>query len=167
MKQGRVPVSEKIKTCLWFATEAEDAAKLYTSLVPHSKIDSVQRSPADNPGTKAGAVLVVEFTLGGRAFMGLNGGQDTQQSNKVSTCVMCDDQAETDKIWDALLADGGKPQACGWLIDRWGHTWQITPKRLVELMADPDPARAKRVMESMMTMIKIDIAALEKAAGTN
>lgn len=157
-------MTEIIKTCLWFATEAEEAAKLYTSLVPNSRIDHVQKSPADNPGTSEGSVLVVEFTLGGRAFMGLNGGRDEPHSNKVSTVIETQDQAETDRIWDALLAGGGKPMACGWLNDRWGHAWQVTPRRLMELMADPNPKRAKAAMQAMMEMIKIDIAALEKAA---
>jgi len=157
-------MSDKIKTCLWFATEAEEAAALYTSLIPNSRIDHVQRSPADNPGGSKGSVLVVEFTLAGRAFMGLNGGRDEPHSNKISTSVSCEDQAETDRMWEALLADGGKPQACGWLNDRWGHAWQIVPKQLTALMSDPDPARAQRAMQAMMTMIKIDVAALISAA---
>lgn len=157
-------MSDKVKICLWFATEAEEAATHYTSLIPNSRIDSVQRSPADNPGGKAGDVLVVEFTLGGRSFMGLNGGTDVPHSNKVSISVECDDQAETDKIWDALLEGGGNPQMCGWLNDRWGHAWQIVPRILPQYLSDPDPAKAKRVMEAMMTMIKLDVAALEAAA---
>lgn len=156
-------MSDKIRTCLWFATEAEAAAELYTSLIPNSRIDRVQRSPADNPGGEKGSVLVVEFTLAGRSFMGLNGGRDEVHSNKVSLALECEDQAETDRVWDALLA-GGKAQMCGWLNDRWGHAWQITPRQLTELMADPDPARAARAMQAMMTMIKIDVAELMRAA---
>ena len=156
-------MNDKVRTCLWFAGEAEEAAKVYTSIIPNSRIDRVQRSPADNPGGEKGSVLVVEFTLAGRSFMALNGGRDEPHSNKVSMSLACEDQAETDRVWKALL-DGGKAQMCGWLNDRWGHAWQITPKRLTQLMADPDPARAARAMQAMMTMIKIDVAELERAA---
>jgi predicted 3-demethylubiquinone-9 3-methyltransferase (glyoxalase superfamily) len=156
-------MTDKVRTCLWFATGAEEAATLYTSLIPDSRIDSVQRSPADNPSCKTGDVLVVEFTLGGRAFQGLNGGTALPPSNSMSLSVLCEDQAEVDRIWYGLL-EGGATQACGWLNDRWGHAWQIVPKILPHYLADPDPAKAKRVMEAMMTMIKLDLAALEAAA---
>ena len=154
----------KITPCLWFDKSAEEAANFYITLFPDSRIDHVQRSPADNPSMKAGGVLVVEFTLAGQQYMGLNGGPQFTFSEAVSFQVRTEDQAETDRLWDALIANGGQESECGWLKDRWGLSWQITPKRLMELIADPDPGRSRRAMESMMTMRRIDIATLEAAA---
>lgn len=156
---------QKIVPCLWFDGQAEQAANFYTSLLPDSRVDKVVRSPTDTPSGPAGMVLVVEFTLAGQRYMGLNGGPQFPFTEAVSFQIYCDDQAEVDRLWAALTADGGSPSVCGWLKDRWGLSWQIVPKRLTELMKDPDPARAKRAMEAMMTMGKIDIAALEKAVG--
>jgi predicted 3-demethylubiquinone-9 3-methyltransferase (glyoxalase superfamily) len=154
-----------LSTCLWFDKQAEEAANFYVSLLPDSRIDGVKRSPADYPNGKEGDVLVVEFTLGGRPFMALNGGPEFKFDEAVSMVVLTDGQEETDRYWEALLADGGEPSMCGWLKDRFGLSWQVTPRQLPKLLADPDPARAKRAMEAMMEMVKIDIAALEAAAG--
>lgn len=154
----------KIAPCLWYGHDAEDAAKLYVSLLPNSRIDKVQRSPADNPSAREGEVLVVQFTLAGQAFVGLNGGKPAQYTNALSLMIETEDQAETDKLWEGLLAGGGAERQCGWLCDRWGVNWQVTPKRLLQLMADPDPGVARRVAQAMFQMIKIDIAALEAAA---
>jgi predicted 3-demethylubiquinone-9 3-methyltransferase (glyoxalase superfamily) len=153
-----------LSTCLWFDKQAEEAANFYVSIFPNSSIGGVNRSPADYPSGKAGDVLVVEFTLDGRPFMGLNGGPQFKFDEAISMVVTTDGQEETDRYWDALLADGGKPSACGWLKDRFGLSWQVTPKQLPKLLGDPDPARARRAMQAMMDMVKIDIAALERAA---
>jgi len=153
-----------LSTCLWFDEQAEEAANFYVSIFPDSRIDAVNRSPADYPSGKQGDVLVVEFTIDGRRFMGLNGGPQFTFDEAISMVVTTDGQEETDRYWDALLADGGKPSACGWLKDRFGLSWQVTPKQLPKLLGDPDRARAKRAMEAMMNMVKIDIAALERAA---
>lgn len=155
---------DKISPCLWYDDEAEAAARLYVSLFPDSRIDQVTRSPADYPGGKAGDVLVVLFTLAGKTYIGLNGRSRIDYTNGMSLQVECEDQAEVDRLWDALLDGGGSEMACGWLKDRWGVPWQITPRRLTELLADPDPGRARRAMEAMMEMVKIDIAAIERAA---
>ena len=154
----------KITPCLWFDGNAEEAANFYITLLPDSRIRSVQLSPADNPSTPEGAVLVVEFTLAGQDFMGLNGGPQFKFNEAVSFIIDCEDQAEVDRLWDALTADGGKPVQCGWLQDRFGLSWQITPRELPKLLADPDPDRARRAMQAMMGMVKIDVAALRKAA---
>jgi predicted 3-demethylubiquinone-9 3-methyltransferase (glyoxalase superfamily) len=153
----------KIKPCLWFDGVAEEAANFYVSLLPDSRIDRVNRSPADNPSTPAGAVLLVEFTLAGQPFQGLNGGPQFPFTEAVSFSVECEDQAEVDRLWDALTADGGKPVQCGWLKDRFGLSWQIVPKAMGRLMGGSDPAGAKRAMEAMMKMVKLDIAELERA----
>ncbi|MCW1841034.1 VOC family protein [Prosthecomicrobium hirschii] len=154
----------KITTCLWYERDAETAARLYVSLFADSQIDAIHRNPIDGPSGAAGSVLVVEFTLAGRRHMALNGGMAMPYSNAVSIYVDCADQAEVDRLWDALLADGGRPEQCGWLRDRWDVPWQIIPAALPRLIADPDPARASRAMAAMMEMVKIDIAALERAA---
>ena len=155
-------MSDKIMPCIWYdLDQAQEAAELYVSLLPDSRIDHVTRSPTDNPSMKAGGVLTVEFTLAGRAYMGLNGGPQFKHSEAVSFQVLTEDQAETDRLWDALIADGGQASDCGWLRDRWGLSWQITPRRLMELVKDP--VRGRAAMVSMMTMQKIDIATLEAA----
>ena len=150
--------------CLWFAREAEEAARLYTSTIPNSRITRIAKAPSDYPGGKAGDVLTVEFELGGATFMGLNGGSQESYGNAASITVACDTQEEIDRIWAALTGEGGQEIQCGWLRDRWGVPWQVFPKRLVELNASPDPDVAKRVFQAMMTMVKIDLAAIERAA---
>ena len=154
---------EKIIPCLWYDGTAEEAAAFYVSLLPDSRIDSVHRSPADNPSTSEGAVLVVEFTLAGRKYVGLNGGPHFKFNEAISFQVQTDDQAETDRLWDAITGNGGEESMCGWCKDKWGMSWQITPRRLVELTYGSDPEVAKAVFQSMMTMRKIDIATLEAA----
>ncbi|WP_324749441.1 VOC family protein [Sphingomonas sp. LY54] len=153
----------RITPCLWYDGQAEEAANFYVSLLPDSRIDKVMRSPADNPSTPEGAVLTVEFTLAGQSYLALNGGPLFHFTEAVSFMIACDDQVEVDRLWDALTADGGSPSQCGWLKDRFGLSWQIVPRRLMELMSDPDPDRARRVMQAMMEMGKIDIAAIERA----
>ena len=150
--------------CLWFDGKAEEAAAFYTALVPGSRVDRVWRSPADTPSGPAGMVLTVDFTLVGRDFQGLNGGPDFRFNEAVSFVIECEDQAEVDRLWDALAADGGEPGPCGWIKDRFGLSWQIVPRRLNELVEDPDPDRARRAMEAMLRMGKIDVAELERAA---
>ncbi|MGZ8998640.1 MAG: VOC family protein, partial [Allosphingosinicella sp.] len=127
---------DKIIPCLWYDGDAEEAANFYVSLFPGSQVDHVQRSPADNPSTPSGAVLVVEFTLAGQNYIGLNGGPQFKFTEAVSFQVRTEDQAETDRLWDALIGNGGQESQCGWLKDRWGLSWQISPKRLIELVAD-------------------------------
>lgn len=153
----------KITPCLWFDGQAEEAANFYVSLLPDSRIDRVVRSAADTPSGPAGMVLLVEFTLAGQAFMGLNGGPQFPFTEAVSFSIACEDQEEVDRLWDALTADGGKPVQCGWLKDRFGLSWQIVPKAMGKLMAGTDPAGSKRAMEAMMKMVKLDIAELERA----
>lgn len=154
---------DKISTFLWFDGDAEAAAAFYTGLFPDSAITQITRSPMAYPGGAEGAVLTVAFTLSGRSFHAMNGGPGAAFTDAVSLSIDCADQAEVDHYWEALSA-GGTPVACGWIKDRFGLPWQVTPRRLPELLADPDRARAKRVMEAMVTMVKIDLAALEAAA---
>ena len=154
----------KISPCLWFATEAEDAARFYVSLLPDSRIVKVYHAPMDYPGGKRRDVLMVEFELAGASYQALNGGSELPFTNAVSFSITCEDQAEVDRLWDALVSGGGKEVQCGWLNDRYGLPWQIVPKRMLELLGDPDPARAQRAMAAMMTMVKLDVAALEAAA---
>jgi predicted 3-demethylubiquinone-9 3-methyltransferase (glyoxalase superfamily) len=150
--------------CLWFDGDAEEAAALYVSLLPDSEITKVWRAPSDNPSGAEGAVLTVDFTVGGQQFQGLNGGPQFSFSEAVSFVIECDDQAEVDRLWDALTADGGEPGPCGWLKDRFGLSWQIVPKRLNELLDVEDHGVRRRVFEAMMSMHKIDVAQLEVAA---
>lgn len=151
--------------CLWFDGDAEEAAAFYASLVPGSSVDKVWRSPADTPAGPAGQVLVVDFTLAGRRVQGLNGGPEFRFSEAVSFVLECDDQAEVDRLWEGLTADGGEPGPCGWCKDRYGLSWQVVPRRLADLLDDPDPGRARRAMEAMLTMGRIDVAEVERAAG--
>jgi predicted 3-demethylubiquinone-9 3-methyltransferase (glyoxalase superfamily) len=155
---------DRIIPCLWYDHDAEAAASFYVTLLPDSQVDNVVRSPADNPSVKAGGVLVVEFTLAGRPYIGLNSGPLFRFTEAVSFQIRTEDQAETDRLWDAIVSNGGEESMCGWCKDRWGLSWQITPKRLLELNSDPDPARARRAMEAMLKMRRIDIAAVERAA---
>lgn len=153
----------KIAPCLWFDGEAEEAAALYTSLFPDSRIDKVNRSPADNPSTPAGAVLTVDFTLAGQQFIALNGGPDFQFTEAVSFSIDCEDQEEVDRYWDALIDGGGSPSQCGWLKDRFGVSWQVIPKQLPEYLAGSDQEGAARAMEAMLQMGKLDVAKLREA----
>lgn len=159
-------MSDKIIPCLWYDRgQARAAAEFYVSLgLPDSHVDRIQASPSDNPSTTQGEELVVEFTLAGRRYMGLNGGPNFPQTEAVSFMILTDDQAETDRLWNAIVDNGGRESDCGWCKDRWGVSWQITPRRLMAFYDDPNPARAKAAFEAMMTMQKIDIAALEAAA---
>ena len=154
----------KLFPCLWFDGNAEEAASFYVTLLPDSHIEKVWRSPAETPSGPAGMALTVDFTLAGLQFQGLNGGPDFKFNEAVSFVIECDDQAEVDRLWDALTASGGAPGPCGWLKDRFGLSWQIVPRRLGELLNDPDPARARRAMEAMLKMGKIELAQLEHAA---
>jgi predicted 3-demethylubiquinone-9 3-methyltransferase (glyoxalase superfamily) len=153
----------KIFTHFWYAKEAEEAAGFYASIFPDSRVDRVTAMPSDSPSGPAGSVRVVDFTLLGQRFQAMSAGPHHEFNDAISLVVLCDDQHELDRYWDALLAGGGKPQACGWLIDRFGLRWQIVPAILDDLMADKDTARAKRVTDAMLKMVKLDIAALEKA----
>ena len=154
---------QKITPCLWFDGDAEEAAAFYVTLLPDSRIDRVLRSPADTPSGPAGSVLTVEFTLAGTQYVALNGGPEFRFTEAVSFQIHCADQTEVDRLW-ASMAEGGTEVACGWIKDRWGLSWQIVPVRLEQLIHDPDPGRARRAMEAMMKMVKIDIATLERAA---
>lgn len=155
--------TQKIVPCLWFNGDAEEAAKFYVSLLPDSRIDRILKSPADTPSGPAGMVLTVEFTFAGMQYMGLNGGSQFPFTEAVSFQVYCDDQPEVDRLW-AAIAEGGAEIACGWIKDRWGLPWQIVPTRMIELLNDPDTARAQRAQKAMMHMVKIDIATIERAA---
>ena len=156
-------MSDKIIPCLWFDGNAEEAANFYASLLPDSRVDSVVRAPSDYPSGSAGDVLVVEFTVAGQKFTGLNGGPHFKFNEAVSFQIDCKDQAEVDRLTEALSAVPEAEQ-CGWVKDRFGLSWQIVPTRLKELLADPDRGKAKRAMDAMMEMKRIDIAALERAA---
>jgi predicted 3-demethylubiquinone-9 3-methyltransferase (glyoxalase superfamily) len=152
----------KISPCLWFDGEAEEAAKFYVSLLPYSRIEHVQKNPVDGPAGKAGQVLVVEFTLAGQRFMALNGGTRFEYTHAISFKIDCADQAEVDRLWDAL-SDGGAVERCGWLRDRYGVSWQIVPSVLPQLLGGADAVGARRAMQAMLQMVKLDIAALKKA----
>ena len=149
--------------CLWYNGDAEEAARFYASTFPDSSVDALHRAPADYPSGKKGDVLTVQFTVLGIPCLGLNGGPAFRHSEAFSFQVATKDQAETDRYWNAIIDNGGQASACGWCKDRWGLSWQITQVVLMEAIADPDPAVAKRVFEAMMTMVKIDIAGIEAA----
>src|SRR3989449_6765729 len=153
----------KILPHLWYAKEAEEAAKFYASIFPDSRVVSVTPLQSESPSGPPGSVKVVDFTLFGQPFEAMTAGPHHEFNDAVSMVVLCEDQAELDRYWNALLEGGGKPQACGWLIDRFGLRWQIVPAILDEMMRDKDPARSKRVTDAMLRMVKLDIAALEKA----
>ena len=153
----------KISPCLWFSGEAEEAANFYVSLLPDSRIEKVQRNSTDSPGGKAGTVLVVDFTLAGQRFMALNGGMKMEHTHAVSFLIDCADQAEVDRLWDALLANGGRAEQCGWLKDRYGVSWQVVPKGMDEFYRDENSPGAQRTMEAMLKMKKLDIAELKRA----
>jgi predicted 3-demethylubiquinone-9 3-methyltransferase (glyoxalase superfamily) len=153
----------KIYPFLWYAKEAEQAARFYTSIFPDSRVDRVVAMQSESPSGPPGSVKVVDFTLFGQRFQAMSAGPHHEFNDAISIVVLCEDQAELDRYWDALLAGGGKPQACGWLIDRFGVRWQIVPSRLDEMLQAGDETRAKKVTEVMLKMVKLDIAALEKA----
>jgi predicted 3-demethylubiquinone-9 3-methyltransferase (glyoxalase superfamily) len=152
----------KIVPHLWYTKEAEAAARFYASIFPDSRVDRVTPLPADSPSGPAGSVSVVEFTLCGQPFMAISAGPLDPFNHAISLLVMCEDQAEIDRYWNALL-EGGAAEQCGWLRDRYGVSWQITPRALGEMMSDPDRKRAARVAEAMLKMIKLDVAALQAA----
>ena len=155
---------DKMTTCLWFDHgKAREAAEFYASVFPNSKVGAGHAAATDNPSTKAGAELTVEFTVLGQAFVGLNGGPYFKPTEAVSFMVLTDNQEETDRYWNAIVGNGGEESQCGWCKDRWGFSWQITPRVLLEATTDPDRAAAKRAMDAMMTMKKIDIAKIEAA----
>jgi len=153
---------QKITPHLWFVDNAEEAARFYASIFPDSRVDRVTPIPADTPSGPAGSVAVVEFTLFGQAFMAISAGPLDPFNHAISFVVNCANQAEVDRYWDALL-DGGSPEQCGWLKDRYGVSWQIVPTALGEMMTDPDRAKAKRAAEAMLKMVKLDIAGLRRA----
>ncbi len=155
-------IETKIVPHLWFEKNAEDAARLYTSLFPDSRIDAITPLPIDSPSGPAGSVKVLEFTLAGQPFMAIEAGPLDPFNHAISFLVNCDDQAEIDRLW-AGLSEGGTVEQCGWLKDRFGVSWQIVPAEFGDLMRDPDRAKAKRVAEAMMKMVKFDIAALRRA----
>jgi predicted 3-demethylubiquinone-9 3-methyltransferase (glyoxalase superfamily) len=162
MAGAKSGITSKISPCLWFDGEAEEVAKLYVSLFPDSHIDRVQRNVADGPAGKADTVLVVSFTLAGQRFMALNGGSRFEYTHAISFHVDCADQAEVDRLWDALSV-GGTIERCGWLKDRYGVSWQIVPTALSQMLGDPDPVKAQRVMQALLAMSKLDIAGLNAA----
>lgn len=149
--------------CLWFDDTALEAARFYAATFPESTVDAVHTAPGDYPAGKQGDVLTVEFTVMGIPCLGLNGGPGTQHNQAFSFQVATDDQAETDRLWLAVVGNGGEEVACGWCRDKWGLSWQITPRVLTAAIIHPDPAAAKRAFNAMMGMVKIDIAGIEAA----
>ncbi|MCA1968558.1 MAG: VOC family protein [Rhizobium sp.] len=153
----------KVTQNLWFEKDMEEAVRFYTSLIPGSSVDWISAVPADTPSGPAGSVRLAGFTLGDQRYMAIEAGPLDPFNHSFSIIVGCDSQEEIDRLWEAL-SEGGQVEQCGWLRDRFGLSWQITPTRLGELMSDPDPAKAKRVTEAMLKMVKFDIAGLEAAA---
>ena len=149
--------------CLWYDRDAEEAARFYAKIFPDSSVTAVHKAPGDYPSRKKGDVLTVEFTVIGIPCLGLNGGPVFKPNEAFSFQVATEDQAETDRYWDAIVGNGGQESACGWCKDKWGVSWQITPVVLTKAITDPDPAAAKRAFDAMMMMKKIDIAAIEAA----
>jgi predicted 3-demethylubiquinone-9 3-methyltransferase (glyoxalase superfamily) len=157
------PSLQKIVPFFWYAKDAEAAAKFYVSVFPESRIDRVTKMNADSPSGPAGSVYTVEFTLFGQQFMSMTAGPHHDFNDAISMMVNCSSQQEVDRYWNAILEAGGKPQACGWINDRFGVRWQIVPTVLNDMMADKDPVKSRRVAEEMMKQVKFDIAKLEAA----
>ncbi|HET9819120.1 MAG TPA: VOC family protein [Rhodanobacteraceae bacterium] len=155
--------TRKMAVCLWFDGKAEEAANFYAATFPDSHVDATHRAPGDYPSGKEGHVITVEFTVLGMPFLGLNGGPQFKFDEAVSFQIYTADQAETDRYWNAIVGNGGAESECGWCKDRYGLSWQITPRALMDAITDPDPAAAKRAFDAMMTMQKIDIATIEAA----
>jgi predicted 3-demethylubiquinone-9 3-methyltransferase (glyoxalase superfamily) len=149
--------------CLWYDNEAEEAARFYAQTFPNSEVTAVHRAPSDFPGGKKGQVLTVEFTVVGVPCIGLNGGPFFKHSEAFSFQIITEDQAETDRYWNAIVGNGGQESQCGWCKDKWGLSWQISPRALVEAVTSPDPAVAQAAFEAMMPMKKIDVATIEAA----
>ena len=149
--------------CLWFNNEALEAAQFYAATFPDSEVKAVHRAPGDYPDGKQGDILVVDFTVAGIPCIGLNGGPAFKHSEAFSFQIATDDQAETDRLWNAIVGNGGQESECGWCKDKWGLSWQITPRVLTEAVMGGDPAAAKRAFDAMMTMRKIDVSAIEAA----
>jgi predicted 3-demethylubiquinone-9 3-methyltransferase (glyoxalase superfamily) len=158
-----MPTLSKISPCLWFNGQAEEAATFYTNLLPDGRILSVDRSPAETPSGPKDMVLTVNFSLGGQTFIALNGGPDFTFNESISFSIDCEDQAEVDRYWDALIAGGGEHSVCGWLKDRFGVSWQVIPRQLPEMLQSPDREAAGRAMEAMLKMTKIEVTELEEA----
>ena len=156
-------MTRKNTVCLWYDGNALDAATFYAETFPDSSVGAVHRAPGDYPAGKQGDVLMVEFTVMGVPCLGLNGGPGVQHDEAFSFQVATDDQAETDRLWNAIVDNGGQASACGWCKDRWGLSWQITPRALMDAVTGPDRAAAKRVFDAMMEMSRIDVAAIEAA----
>ena len=149
--------------CIWYDNDAEEAARFYAKTFPNSAVKAVHKAPGDFPGGKQGQVLTVEFTVVGVPCVGLNGGPIFKHNEAFSFQIQTEDQAETDRYWNAIVNNGGAESACGWCKDKWGLSWQISPRVLIEATTDPNPAAAKRAFEAMMKMKKIDIATIEAA----
>jgi 2-polyprenyl-6-hydroxyphenyl methylase/3-demethylubiquinone-9 3-methyltransferase len=156
-------MSKKITTVLWFDHVGEEAANFYVTLLPDSHVDNVIRSPGDNPSGKEGDVLVIDFTLAGQKYSALNGGPMFKPNESVSFMIVTEDQAETDRLWNAIVGNNGAESMCGWCKDKWGFNWQITPRVLLDSMISADKDAARRAHEAMMTMKKIDVARIEAA----
>ncbi|WP_404372203.1 VOC family protein [Sphingomonas sp. MMS24-J45] len=156
-------MTNKIAAFLWYDGAAEEAATFYAATFPDSRVDAVHRAPGDFPAGQQGQVLTVEFTVCGMPFVAMNGGPGHPHSDAVSFQIYTDDQSETDRLWNAIVGNGGSENACGWCKDKWGISWQITPRGLMKAFSHPDRAAAKRGFEAMMTMRKIDVAAIEAA----